>query len=398
MMDTEYFDDVMAVGPGSEVAHLKRLQVPPTVQFSLKPTWGVSRLRDETSTANGGTVAETGGEIQVSTSTNANGTATLTTLERGQYRPGTWVEPSIGVRIPNADSLSGSQDARWGYFDGQNGFGWGVDSDGVYTFRQSGGAETKYRPSDWQDGAITTEDLANGLVTHTVFRWYGHGPARWYGEPKLVTEHYANERQVDHRVWPDEVSVIDPNQPIRVEVDNGGTSGTDLSVFVGGRQYALWGEGATQFEQRSTPVFERGYSISATGTWESVMALRAAPNHGPSGRTNTVRCAVRSFDAIADKLSEMRLTFDASVSGVTWKTPEDIADAETAIQRSSTTTFTVDDPGRPVPATLVDNDGGTITPAEALPFGTNSVALLQVRSATSSATFDSILGKIQEQW
>lgn len=392
------FSSAVALGEGSVKAHLMRLQVPTSVQFSLKPTWGVSRIRDLISTANGGTVAETGGEIQVSSSTNANGTATLTTNERGQYRPGTWGEPSVGVRIPQSGNLSGSQEWKAGYYDGNNGLGWGEDATSVYTFRQSGGNETKYRPSDWQVGAITPEDLRNGLVLHVLFRWYGHGPARWFGEPKLVAEHYANERQIDHRIWPEEISLVDPNQPLRVEVDNGGTSGSDLSVFIGGRQFALWGQGRRGFEQRGTPLTERGYTITSTDTWESVVAVRKKDTFGPSGRPNTVRVVEARFNAIASKLSEMRVTYDATVSGATWTAPEDVDPTETAVERSSGTSFTTSDQGRPIDNALIDQGGGALSLSERVPLGDETTMLLQVRSATSSATFDSILGILQEQW
>lgn len=399
-MDTEYFDDIPAIGTGSEVAQLQRLQQPSIVQFSLKSTWGTSRLRDDITTSNGGSVAETGGEIQVSTGTNTNGSAVFETLERGQYRSGTWAEPSVGVRIPSAHSLTGDQNAKWGYFDGNNGFGYGVDSNGIYTFRQNGGDETRWRASDWRRTALTTDDLINGLVCHIAFRHYGHGPARWFGEPKDMEVHYAAETPIDRRLWAQEISPIDPNQPLRVEVDNGSTLGSDLSVYVGGRQFALWGGGAESFEQRGTPVKRRGYTISSADTWEPVLSVRRKSTFGPSNRTNSVRAVVSEFDAISTANTELRVTFDATTDA-SYTNPEGVPADETAIEKSDGA-FTVSDDGREVSHGILPASGpgisvGQVRERDRVPMGNTTEVVLWARSS-GTPTLEVVSLDIEEQW
>lgn len=56
-------DERFAIGAGETVPVLLRQRLPEIVQFSLNSISGVSRLRGVSTTANGGTVSESGGEI-----------------------------------------------------------------------------------------------------------------------------------------------------------------------------------------------------------------------------------------------------------------------------------------------------------------------------------------------
>ena len=148
-------------------------------RFNLKPTWGLSNLRDSTTLGSGSTIAESSGEFKLSTGTNTAGSALLETKERGQYQAGTMGEAGIAIRIPT--DPAGDAFAEWGYWDQTNGFGFGVDFTGIYVFYETGGTQTKTYQTDWNTDVLDgtgssglTLDLADGNIFEIAFVWYGH--------------------------------------------------------------------------------------------------------------------------------------------------------------------------------------------------------------------------------
>lgn len=423
-VDNNSPSDRMAIGRGSTIAQLKRLQVPPVVQMALKPTWGTSRFRDNVTTANGGSVAETGGEIKVSAGTSANGSAIIETVERGQYRSGTWGHGSVGIRVPSPDGVTGEQVARWGYFDADNGFGWGVDATGVFTFRRKSGSDTVYRPpadapsqdAEWNHDPMNgagpsglTLDISEGMVFHTVFRWYGHGPCAWYIEPKDTAAQWASEVVVDQRVYPDEVSLPDPNQPIRVEVDNGATSGSELDVYMGGRQFALWGGGGSAFQQRTTnAVFSdgTGLTIPNDDTWYPLLAVRRKSTFGPSGRTNSVRVVTREVEVASAGQLRMRVAFDATptLNGLSWGAPDGVPTDETALETVVTNSNLDLEATGGIPIIQEPLSGSFFSPShvevqDRMPLGNATVATLDVKNDSAAGVDVTFAGlKLEEQW
>jgi len=383
--------DRFALEHGGIIPQLKRLQLPSTIQFDLKPTWGVSALRSKTATnGTGATVAETGGEIEVASGTDGAGSASLTTIRRGQYRSGTWGEASLGVRL--GSTPTGDQVARWGYFDDQNGWGWGADSEGFFLFRRKDGTDTVRRPAEWEgdplngdgDSSITL-DVTDGAVYHNLFRWYGHGPAVWYVEPKRPNAQWTPEVKADWQVYRGEISVTDPNQPVNVEVDNNGTA-ENLSVYVGGRQFAIWGR-REKSAVRNVPLVERAFSISSADTWEPILALQKKSTFGPSGRDNTVKTLVKRIGALASGANvEIRLTLDAETDA-TYKDPEGWTGSETSIERSDGA-FSVTTDGEPIVHGMVasgssKNAAGTTKRNARIPLAENQEAVLWGRSAST---------------
>jgi len=383
--------DFFALGRGGVISQLKRMQLPTTIQFDLKPTWGVSALRSKTSTnGTGATVGETGGEIEVASGTDGAGSASLTTIRRGQYRSGTWGEASLGIRL--GSDPSGDQVARWGYFDEQNGFGWGADSEGVFTFRRKNGTDTVRRPSDWKGDPLDksgpssiTLSLVDGAVFHNLYRWYGHGPSVWFVEPKARSSQQTPEVKVDWQVYRGEISITDPNQPLNVEVDNGGTA-ENLSVYVGGRQFAIWGL-REKSAVRNVPLIARSYSITSADTWEPIMALQKKATFGPSGRDNTVKSLIKRIGALASGANvEIRLTLDAETDA-TYKDPEGWTASETSIERSDGT-FSVTTDGEPIVHGMVasgssKNAAGTTKRNARIPLAEDQEAVLWGRSANT---------------
>lgn len=364
---------------------MRRAVTPPHVQVSFPPTWGVSRLRDTTDTTDGGTVDENEGRIRLRTSTGANDAATLYTRERGHYRDGTWGDASLGIRVPNAGSLEDGQEITFGYYDKQNGFGYGVDATGPFVFRYRAGSRTITRPASWYGPAGQSafmDALADGAVFHTLFRWYGHGPALWFAEKKNTGTQWTDETAFHQSVYTGTTSIVDPNQPLRVDVTNGGVTSNPLSVFVGGRQFALYGN-TQAFNTRPVSVPRRGYALgtkSATNDWEPIIAVRKKQTI--LTRNNSVRVVHTGVKARTDGDVEIMVTFDATVTA-TWAEIEDHDGDETDIE-ADVGDFTVSAFGQPVEHVL---GGGSfffedvIESAARIPMGDDTVCVLWVRGS-----------------
>ena len=67
--------------------------------LELNSSYGVSRLRDVTTTTGSGSVADGTGTIDVSTGTTASSTARLDSAEVGRYMPGYGAQIGIGVLL-----------------------------------------------------------------------------------------------------------------------------------------------------------------------------------------------------------------------------------------------------------------------------------------------------------
>ena len=237
---------ISTIGPNvdSQFDELRVAQKSPVVE--LTSVYGVSEIRDVVFTTGGGTVTNTSTEYQVSTAGGGADSAILESALRGRYMPGFAGEAGIGIRIPSAPT--GNQVARFGMFDSQNGAFFGVSSTNIFVAIRRGGIDTVINQSAWNvdplDGSGPsgeTLDLSKGNIYQIVFTWYGYGviefrvvlPNPTTGAQEVVTvERYSPSGQT---------SIIDPNQPLRAEVDNGGT-GAAFDLFVGGRQYSIIGK------------------------------------------------------------------------------------------------------------------------------------------------------------
>lgn len=412
--------DRFAIGKGSMIAQLKRLRRKAQVQYDIPPMWGASRLRNETTkTDSSGSVqvTEDTGELKLSTGADGDDRIELRSAQYAQYRSGLHGEASFGIRM--SEKPSGNQVARWGYFDDNAGFGWGIDSTGIFTFTREAGSDTIYRRSDdsssssnaWSgdplDGVGGREielDILDGAVFHVLFQLYGYGPVIWYVQPQDSDAHRAPEIEADSRVYPTQINLVDFNRQLRVELDNDGTA-QNLDLYVGGRQYSLWGDVGT-FERRDVPTLVRNYNVSSTDTWEAIIAVRKQPNFPTStSRGNSVSVKVVNVEGLADGDAELKLTFDASITNTgDYATPDEWDNSESAIQ-----TITVDDntpsvdssqEGLRVAHSFLAGSNQTqsiITERAQLPLGANMEAVLWARAASTSTSINASL-TVEEQW
>ena len=214
-----------------------------TPVIELKSNYGVSALRDITTETNSGTVTHSGAEYILTTGTTASSVARLVSAERGRYQPGAQCMTGIGFRRPTAPT--GAQEWKAGYYDTEDGFGFGEDATGVYVFYRKASSDTKVYQTAWNQDKMDgtgrsglTVDLTPGVIFQMPFTWYGYGSLRF---AILYQDANGKDKYVEvHTVNPTGISVNDPNLPIAAEVINGATEVTFIT-YIAGRQFSVAG-------------------------------------------------------------------------------------------------------------------------------------------------------------
>lgn len=330
------------IGPSvdSQFNELRVAAKTPIVE--LTSVYGVSELRDVVSTTGGGTVTNTSTEYQVSTTAGGTDTAVLESALRGRYEPGFAGEAGIGIRIPNAPT--GNQVARFGMFDSQNGAFFGTNSTDIFVAIRRGGADTVINQSAWNvdplDGSGpsgATLDLTKGNIFQVVFTWYGYGIIEF----RVVLPNPATGAQdvvTVHRYTPSgQTSIIDPNQPLRAEVDNGGTEAA-FDLFVGGRQYNIIGKYKTV-----NRVTSERRTVNNVGTTliPVISFTRKAVFPASSARPNSVSVSLEKVSIISTADLSFQILLGGTIDGTyaNYPTPTTIIpDSETALLVNTTCT------------------------------------------------------------
>jgi hypothetical protein len=310
----------------------------------LTSVYGVSDLRDVVTTTGGGTVTNDATEYIVSTANGGTDSAVLESALRGRYEPGFAGEAGIGMRLPSLPIET--QIARWGLFDLQNGAFFGVTSTNIFVAVRRGGVDTVINQSAWNvdplDGSGpsgVTLSLSKGNIFQVVFTWYGYGVIEFRVVMQNPTT-LAQEVITVHRFSPTgETSFIDPNQPLRAEVDNDGTIDSPLSLFVGGRQYCIVGKYEPTFRVTS----ERRTVTNVTSTLTPVISFtRKAVFPAGSARANSVQVDLEEINLISTTDLAYQILLGGTLDGTFVNYPTAttiIPDSETAllVNNSSTT-------------------------------------------------------------
>ncbi|MFJ5624768.1 hypothetical protein ACIQD3_19020 [Peribacillus loiseleuriae] len=298
-----------------------------TPLFNYTSNYGISALRDVITTTGGGAVTNTLGFYQVATSVSANDVAILDTAERGKLFPGISFEAGISFRLSTAPK--GTQKATWGYFDGSNGAYFGQDATGVYTAVLNNGVEIfKVYQSSWNEDKLNGNGPSRLTLDTTIGKMYQIRYGYEYGilEFRIVFVNSLNFQQivVCHRqtLGTNPVLLSDPNQIIRVRVENGGSGGV-LSANVRGRYYATLGTTVPT----NRIIAERRLNVTANGSSfiPTVSFQRKSTFPDSSGRNNSVNVQIHSFDILAsgDVIWELRTgsTLTGAVFGNISETP-----------------------------------------------------------------------------
>lgn len=267
------------------VTHVSNLPLSPfdrlltaedTLQLNLKPGCGISALRDEVRTANGGTVSNAINAPEYTFSVSGPGSmASMRSLERGRYVTGLAAEVGIGGHL--VQLLQDDQRLRYGLFDESNGFFFEITAAGLsVAVMKEGIIECTSRQSfnmDSMDGNGPSGHVMNplkGYIWIIRFSWYGYGMVEF----SVVAEDARQQQRTInmHRYYPQtRPSTSMPNLPINVELDAGERGGA-CTAYVTGRKFSVLG--------KSRPMTRTGSAIrivsdlTASG-WVPVMSIRS---------------------------------------------------------------------------------------------------------------------------
>jgi hypothetical protein len=199
------------------------------------------------------------------------------------------------------------------------------------------------------------------------------------------------------------VSLIDPNQPVAVRVLNGASPGPDIPFYVGGRQFSIVGTSIERDRRVYTESLVNFSLPSAQNVWHPLICLRRKTTHGPSGRTNSTRCLIKSLDSQADNPAEFRVMYrDVSTGGV-FAAPTDVPAIESACETKiqSGSTITASGTGVRILYDFVNNGRNTVGRSgaeESVSMSANLEIIVYARRITTTATVVSAVIRWEEDW
>jgi hypothetical protein len=306
-----------------------------TTLLDLKSTFGISSLRDIVTEENGGTVTNgVGGPEYVLAVNGADSYARLRSVQRGEYMSGHSAEIGIGIRFENANFDPG-QTARWGYFDGNNGFYFEYDDSGLWaTVIRDGVIKERTNMQQFNqdnlDGTGPSGQLYNptkGNIYQINFTWYGYGTINFV----IVmsgTEFGALQRAytVHNHIPMNSTSVANPNLPLWVELSNGSSTTTGRQLYVAGRQFSIFGNPNFRYLRRVTSVYRLGFLFAQTAGFLPILSIRRKPGY----LGNPIRLS--SYDIGMNARILLQVRVGATLTGSSFGNVPDTTQDETAIE------------------------------------------------------------------
>ncbi|MGF9859899.1 hypothetical protein ABEX55_23075 [Priestia endophytica] len=371
--------------------------------FNVLPAYGVSALRDVVTTSGNGSVSNTNGNGYILTTTSsANDSAILDTAERGRFNSGTAFETGVAIQIPSPPT--GNQRIIWGIFDNDNGLYFGQDSGGLFiATRRNGNENVKVYQSQWNidklDGtgpSKLTLELGNGYMYQIRF-----GSNYGIAEYRILIVDPTNNLEkliTCHRQSTISQPIVgDPNQPVRVQIQNGATA-QSLTANVRGRYYANLGTAKPLNRMTS----ERRLNVSTNNTTFVPLVSFQRKTTFPSGATksNSINVTVNGFDLIASADVVWQLRQGSTLTGATWVNPSETLSNETCcFADTSATAINVSTGVKIMGGLAASGNRAALTsfPVDIVMTGSNPVTLC-VRNVTSNTGTVSAVLRVHEEW
>jgi len=289
--------------------------------INSQSTYGVSKLTEESGVAFGSTIIENSGLLKLETANQTGSNVYLQTIKRGITHCASNNEALLNVNIHS--SPTGNQYSRWGYFDGVNGVGYGYDQSGLYVFKAINSSYEKIYRQNWGLNTLSGDNNNyNGFNPINSIYCYGVNISNDNLENFIVVKNSElNKKQrVTVHDW-DDASLIDRNQPLRIEAGNAQSVG-QLSCSIGNKTYSMLG-GEINITRRPMVAYISKYTMtSSENQWVPILAARRKATFGPSNRTNSVNVRLHGLSLLSDQDSEFMITIGANVTGTNWVTPD----------------------------------------------------------------------------
>lgn len=378
--------------------------------IDISSSFGTSTVTDEVESVGSGAITQDpdpdSGEIVIDPGTTADSSIELRTAEYGRYTPGYSAQQGVGIRMPNPPTEG---EARWGYFDDNNGFYWGYDGDQgeLFVARRSNGTETEriYR-QDWNrnivDDIIDRDvDVTEGNIFQIDFSWYGYGIIQFsivtQSEDDIRTDTPAQKTITVHSISVrGETSTTDPNQPINVVAENG-AAGESYEVRVGGRQFSVFGDPPTGNRNTAETIF--GATVQQD-VWTHLMSWRRKTSG--TGAEANARLNMDGMNFAINQTSKYALVINGDVTGFTWRTPDLTSPEETLLEVSTDGTFNGLDGGTKIweGSTRVSGTGQAqtnVSPDVDLNLGQNNIVSLVALGNGGSGSATATM-RMKEDW
>lgn len=359
--------------------------------FDLKSIYGISKLRDVVTETGTGTVTATASEFVCSGSASGD-VAEIRSAERGRYVAGTVGLAGCGVRVVRKPQAAGDV-IEWGYFlNGQEGFGFGLDVDGLYTFTRDNSVDkVKRYQKDWIADTLSgsgpsrkTLNLLDGNVFRLPYIWYGYGAIRF---DVLV----ADDRR-DHLVCADAhvitggTTIKDPNLPVTLRV------GGNCEATIAGRQYGIYGN----YDPRRRVVGDYRLAQSVgDAAWVPAITFRVKD----SDPFRSVSTKLAGLDILSDTDVLWAIRLGGTLDSTVFNNPE-ILDAGESATEYNTDATTVSGGQQLTPGIAAGGSGNqksltpTVLPDFEAPVGTLVTVVL--KSTGGAATVTTALRDRQE--
>lgn len=377
----------------------EQLIVEDTQQINLKSIYGYTALRDIKTETGSATVTNNNIEYRLQTTASGPDAAILDSAERGRYVAGQDSVAGIGVRV--SDTPTGNQFAQWGYYDDNDGFGFGVDATGTYVFYRNAGTDTKTYQSSWNADVLDgtgksgyTFALADGHIFHINFSWYGFGAIEF----SIFTNDSNNVQSetIVHRLRvTGGTSIQNPNLPLRVEVDNNGTADAFDSVYVGGRQFSTRGN-YTPYTRTT------GQERTSVGSITSSTYLPIVTFRRKTGAFEHTSVRPQGFDLDIDQSVYAELRVNGSLTGASYVTPIDYTATETAVETDISASAITG--GEVVWKGLIrasgggpSSGGGASVPIAEVDMVANQPLTLCLKAKSTTATASAVF-RVVEEW
>jgi len=383
-----------------------------TTLIEVASSFGTSVLRDETDSTGSGSIVgnpNSNGEIELSTGTTPDSTIDLRTSAYGRYTPGYSAQVGVGVRVPDLANFTEGE-ARWGYFgNGGDGsgfyFGYDASQDEVFVaVRDTGTEKGRIYESDWNgedfenvfDKPFNPED---GYIYQINFSWYGYGIVNFDIVAQTIdTISGRTPRQetvtVHSFTIDGDTTIPDPNEPVRVEMDNA-SAGNDNRIAVGGRQFSIFGK---QSEERRITAETRFSTSYAADAWTHIMTWR---RRGDAIDANA-RLDFKDMDLSFTETGKFALVLNGNITGTTFVDPSLTPADETLLEVSTAGTFNGIGSGRKVweGSSRVSGTGQAQAAVDVdakVDFGQNNTLSLIAFGSGGSGTLTTTM-RLEEDW
>lgn len=368
-----------------------------TQLFDVRPLYGLTELRDVTSSTQGATVSHGVSEFVLSTEASASSACYLETAEHGRYYAGIEMLGVTAVRYEN--NPVGEQVFTWGYFNDSDGFYFGKDVTGSFVaIKNSGSISKQIYQTDWNldklDGTGLSQYniesfIGSGHIYTVRFLWHGYGFIEW-----IVSTFGEKNQQIDTVVHRERVtgsiSTRNPHLPMRASVDNNNTA-QSASLFTTCRSVSINGRYTPHFRTTSEKVINKNIST----TFKPIISFKRG--NILENLTN-IRLGSVEFLADGNALWEIRLNSD--LTGSSFGIPSTTIASETTVQ--SDVSATGSSGGIFLTDGILEGGAGSKVSAATrdlpdLDFPLDRPVTLLARSVTSTVNITAIF-KIKEEW